>query len=54
MYMNLYMYVSERTGEPPWKEKNLHGLVQLHMLLASWVGPPDYDREVPVELKVTY
>jgi hypothetical protein len=38
-------------GEPPWKEKNLHGLVQLHMLLASWVGPPDYDRKVPVELK---
>ena len=39
------------TGEPPWKEKNLNGLVQLHLLLASWVGPPDYDREVPVELK---
>lgn len=39
------------TGEPPWKEKNLNGLVQLHMLLASWTGPPDYDREVPIELK---
>ena len=39
------------TGEPPWKEKNLNGLVQLHMLLASWNGPPDYDREVPIELK---
>jgi serine/threonine protein kinase len=39
------------TGEPPWKEKNLNGLVQLHMLLASWKGPPDYDREVPLELK---
>lgn len=39
------------TGEPPWKEKNLNGLVQLHMMLASWNGPPDYDREVPPELK---
>jgi hypothetical protein len=26
------------------------GLVQLHMLLESWNGPPDFDREVPAEV----
>lgn len=34
------------TGEPPWKDKNLKGLVQLHLLLTSWEGPPEYN--VPV------
>jgi serine/threonine protein kinase len=29
------------TGEPPWKDRNLKGLVQLHLLLTSWdQGPP--------------
>lgn len=37
------------TGEPPWKDHNLTGLVQLHMLLERWTaGPPNYD-----ESKVT-
>jgi serine/threonine protein kinase len=31
------------TGDPPWKDRNLQGLVQLHMLLQSWNnGPPPY------------
>ncbi len=35
------------TGEPPWKDRNLKGLVQLHLLLTSWdQGPPPYS--VPV------
>lgn len=32
------------TGEPPWKDHNLKGLIQLHILLTSWEkGPPNYD-----------
>jgi len=33
------------TACPPWKDKNLNGLVQLHILLESWEGPPDYPKE---------
>lgn len=33
------------TGEPPWKDMQLKGIVQLHMLLASWTaGPPPCSR----------
>eukprot|EP01031_Cornospumella_fuschlensis_P016856 gene16856-20607_t len=29
------------TGEPPWKDRGLKSLVQLHLLLAQWDnGPP--------------
>lgn len=28
------------TGEPPWKDMNLKGIVQLHVLLTGWTGPP--------------
>jgi len=27
------------TGEPPWKDRNLKGLIQLHLLLSSWNEP---------------
>lgn len=31
------------TGEPPWKDQNLKGLVQLHLLLQNWnKGPPPF------------
>jgi len=32
------------TGEPPWKDQNIKGLVQLHILLSSWDrGPPPFN-----------
>ena len=31
------------TGQPPWKDRNLATMVQLHLLLQSWEGPPPYD-----------
>ena len=33
------------TGQPPWKDRNLSTMVQLHLLLQSWRGPPPYDSE---------
>ena len=31
------------SGEPPWKDQNLKGLIQLHLLLQNWdEGPPPY------------
>lgn len=40
------------TGEPPWKDRNIQSLVQLHMLLMQWdKGPPPYDCEVTAECK---
>lgn len=30
------------TASPPWKDRNLTGIVQLHALLQSWDGPPPY------------
>ena len=33
------------TAQPPWKDQQLAGLVQLHMLLERWQGPPTYPRE---------
>ena len=38
------------TGDPPWKNRNLQGLVQLHLLLSTWEGPPPCDVEVPPAL----
>eukprot|EP00604_Paraphysomonas_vestita_P004202 CAMPEP_0174822094 /NCGR_PEP_ID=MMETSP1107-20130205/13157_1 /TAXON_ID=36770 /ORGANISM="Paraphysomonas vestita, Strain GFlagA" /LENGTH=600 /DNA_ID=CAMNT_0016040107 /DNA_START=550 /DNA_END=2352 /DNA_ORIENTATION=+ len=38
------------TGEPPWKDKKLQSLVQLHLLLSSWHGIPPVDREIPEDL----
>ena len=29
------------TGEPPWKNR-VENVVQLHMLLMRWEGPPPY------------
>jgi serine/threonine protein kinase len=34
------------TGEPPWKERKLQSLVQLHVLLSTWEGVPPMPREV--------
>lgn len=40
------------TGEPPWKDRNIQSLVQLHMLLMQWnQGPPPYDCEVTPECR---
>lgn len=40
------------TGEPPWKDRNLKGLVQLHLLLTSWEGgPPPYNCEITEEAR---
>jgi serine/threonine protein kinase len=30
------------TGQPPWKDRNITGLVQLHILLSDMEGPPTY------------
>lgn len=30
------------SGDPPWKDRNLQGLIQLHMLLSTWVGVPSF------------
>ena len=38
------------TAQPPWKDHNLTGLVQLHILMMDWKGPPSYpSHEVSVE-----
>jgi hypothetical protein len=40
------------TGEPPWKDRNLKGLVQLHLLLTSWEGgPPPYNCDITPEAR---
>jgi serine/threonine protein kinase len=40
------------TGEPPWKDRNLKGLIQLHLLLSSWnQGPPPYNCELSADGK---
>jgi serine/threonine protein kinase len=33
------------TGQPPWKDRNLSTMVQLHLLLQNWNGPPTYPHE---------
>lgn len=36
------------TGEPPWKDKNLKSLIQLHILLSGWnEGPPPHNCRLP-------
>lgn len=37
------------TGQPPWKDRNLGSMVQLHLLLQGWSGPPPYDSEAVSE-----
>ena len=40
------------TGEPPWKDQNIKGLVQLHLLLSSWShGPPPFNCPVTPECR---
>lgn len=39
------------TGDPPWKDRKLQSLVQLHLLLSNWVGIPPVDREIPEDLQ---
>jgi serine/threonine protein kinase len=39
------------TGDPPWKDRKLHSIVQLHVLLSSWVGIPPLKREIPEDLR---
>ena len=39
------------TGDPPWKDRKLHSIVQLHVLLSSWVGIPPLTREIPEDLR---
>lgn len=40
------------SGEPPWKDQNLQSLVQLHLLLSTWVGLPPFEakEELPDDL----
>lgn len=34
------------TGEPPWKDRNLQGIVRLHIFLSQWKeGPPPCQRD---------
>lgn len=33
------------TAQPPWKDRNLSTMVQLHLLLQNWTGPPPYDSQ---------
>lgn len=35
------------TGQPPWKERKLQGIVQLHILLSTWNGPPPCSAPLP-------
>lgn len=43
------MYLSLNVGEPPWKDRNLRGLMQLHALLVSWEGgPPPFHSPTPL------
>jgi serine/threonine protein kinase len=39
------------TGEPPWKERKLNSLIQLHVVLSSWVGIPPLNRQIPDDLR---
>ena len=40
------------TGEPPWKDQNIKGLVQLHILLSTWDrGPPPFKCQVTPECR---
>jgi serine/threonine protein kinase len=39
------------TGDPPWKDRKLHSIVQLHVLLSTWVGIPPLKREIPEDLR---
>jgi serine/threonine protein kinase len=39
------------TGDPPWKDRKLQTLIQLHMLLSTWEGIPPIDREIPDDLR---
>ena len=37
------------SGDPPWKDRNLKGLIQLHTLLQSWnKGPPSFKPSCPI------
>lgn len=38
------------TGDPPWKDRKLQSLVQLHVLLQQWEGVPPVNRELPPDL----
>lgn len=38
------------TGHPPWKEKNLQSIIQLHLLLSTHEGIPPIDKEIPDQL----
>eukprot|EP01038_Epipyxis_sp_PR26KG_P004524 gene4524-6389_t len=41
------------TGEPPWKDMNPKGLVQLHMILDKWdKGPPPYNCEITSDARL--
>lgn len=41
------------TGEPPWKDRNLRGIMQLHALLQSWKhGPPPFVSPHPLPSEV--
>ncbi len=33
------------TGQPPWKDHNVNGIIQLHLLVSSWKGPPNYPKD---------
>jgi hypothetical protein len=39
------------TGDPPWKDRKLHSIIQLHVLLSTWVGIPPINREIPDDLR---
>lgn len=38
-------------GEPPWKERKLQSLIQLHVVLSSWIGIPPLNRQIPDDLR---
>jgi serine/threonine protein kinase len=35
------------TGNPPWKDRNLQSIIQLHMLLSTWEGIPPISVDIP-------
>lgn len=39
------------TGEPPWKERKLQTVIQLHGILSSWHGIPPLHRDIPDDLR---
>lgn len=39
------------TGHPPWKDRNLQSIIQLHLLLSSFEGIPPVDRDIPPSLQ---